>query len=119
MSGSKASETKDLKKYIEIQKIIHAKLCFWKTLIINRHLNEMKLCGFFLLLTSEAEPCGQAVVHLLHVKMKSSVEFPASFLAFPLQVGQELAEADACRYVQISELDKHQKEHKPGICRFV
>lgn len=57
--------------------------------------------------TSEAEPCGQAVVYLLHMQVESSVKLPACLLSFPLQVCQELTQSNACGHVQVSELDNN------------
>lgn len=55
-------------------------------------------------LTSETQPCGQAVVYLLHMQVKSSVKFPACFLSFPLQVCHKLTHPNVCGHIQLSEL---------------
>lgn len=41
-------------------------------------------------LTSETEPCRQAVVDFLYMQVESSVELSTCFLSFSLQVGQKL-----------------------------
>lgn len=56
------------------------------------------------MLTSEAEPCWQAVIDILYMQVKSPVKFPTCFLSFCLQVRQELSSSDACGHIQVAEL---------------
>ncbi len=62
--------------------------------VMNKYITHRMWRSSFGGLTSEAESCGQTVVNLLYMQVKSSVKLPACFLSFALQVCEELPQSN-------------------------